>query len=146
MSLPGLGWMAGGSLLLAVVAGFGGYSHGLGVGRDRAEAEQRKAVDRANAERDRLRTQIENAALLHLQADQQRQTINREIVRESSQIVERPVYRTQCVDADGVRLLDRAAAAANGHSGAPAGAATGAAQGAPVGGGNDRGAVPGQPD
>lgn len=123
-----------GGLLLAVASGLGGYVHGLETGSLREREEQRKALDAATAARDRLRSQIEQAALLHLQADQLRQTTNREIVRESSQIIERPVYRNRCVDADGVRLLDRAAVAANGEPApAPAGQPAKASPGAPGG-------------
>ncbi|PTQ12971.1 hypothetical protein CLG96_02170 [Sphingomonas oleivorans] len=52
----------------------------------------------------------------------------REIYREVPRIITRPIYRTQCVDGDGVRLLDRARANANREpAGEPAGAAAGSA-------------------
>lgn len=115
-------------LSVAAGAGAGGYIHGLDVGRQRERAAARKDIDAATAARDRLRTLLEQAALKHLEADQGRQSNQREIVRESERIVERPVYRSQCVDADGVRLLDRAAANANGEpTAASAGGAGGAA-------------------
>jgi hypothetical protein len=144
----GQGYLAAGALLMAVAAGGAGYFHGVEVGRDRAERSQREAVDRAHAERDRLRAQIETAAIEHVKADQARQATNREIIRESSQIIERPVYRAQCVDPDGVRIADRAADAANGadRAAAPPGAAAGAAEGQAKRGGHERGAVPRQPD
>lgn len=130
----GGGPLAAGALLLAAASGLGGYFHGLDTGRMREREAQREAVDAALAARDRLRGQIEQAALLHLQADQLRQSTNREIVRESSQIIERPVYRNRCVDVDGVRLLDRAAAAANGEPApSPSGPPDQAAGGAPGG-------------
>lgn len=133
MTIAGTGYLAAGALLLAIATGAGGYFHGVDVGQAREQESQRKAVDKANADRDRLRTQIETAAIKHVEADQQRQATQREIIRESTQVVERPVYRTQCVDADGVRLLDRSAAAANGADGRSAndGNAAGAAEGPP---------------
>jgi hypothetical protein len=144
----GQGYLAAGALLMSIAAGGAGYFHGVDVGRDRAASAQQAEIDRANAERDRLRAQIQTAAIKHMQADQARQATNREIIRESSQIVERPVYRAQCLDPDGVRLLDRAATAANGanRAAAPPGDAAGAAEGQAKPGGDERGPVPRQPD
>lgn len=104
----GQGYLAAGALLLSVVSGVGGYFHGLDTGKLRQQRADQKAVDKAIESRDRLRGQIEQAALLHLQADQARQSTHREIIRESTKIMDRPVYAAVCVDADGVRLLDRA--------------------------------------
>lgn len=57
-----------------------------------------------------------------------RETV-REIYREVPTIIDRPVYRTVCGDNDGVRILARARAAANGNGGsdpaAPASDSTG---------------------
>lgn len=120
MSLSG--YFAAAGLALSIASGIGGYFHGLDTGRSRAEEAARKQVDAAIAARDRLRGQIEQAALAHLQADQARGATQREIVRENTKIVERPVYRTVCIDGDGVRQLDRAADNANaGGAGAHAG-------------------------
>lgn len=117
----GYGTLGAGALLLAITSGLGGYAHGLDTGKTRQQIADQKDVDSAIAARDRLRGQIEQAALLHLQADQARQSTHREIIRESTKIVDNPVYRNVCVDADGVRLLDRAIDNANaGHSGPPA--------------------------
>lgn len=125
MSLPGVGYLAAGSLLLAIAAGAGGYFHGLEVGRDRAERKQNEAIASANAERDRLRVRMEQTSHNHLLAEQARETTQREIIRESVKILDRPVYRNIVADDDGVRLLDRAADNANakraGASADPAG-------------------------
>jgi hypothetical protein len=121
----GGGYLAAGALALSVASGIGGYFHGLETGEARERADNQRAIDKANAARDRLRELIEQAALKHLQAEQTRQSTSREIIRDSQKILERPVYRNQCVDADGVRLLDRAAANANGDNpAAPAVAST----------------------
>lgn len=126
MGLMPTGALAALALGLSGATWVAGYLHGLDVGRQREEAVTRKSIDAANAARDRLRTLIEQAVLKHLEAEQARQSTQREIVRESERVVERPVYRSQCVDADGVRLLDRAAANANGE---PAAVSAGAAGG-----------------
>ncbi len=130
MSLAIAGYAGAGALVLAALAGFGGYGHGLDVGRQRERAATFEQVNKANEARDRLRVQIEEAAIRHMEADQNRQSTQREIVRESVRIVDRPVYRNQCIDGDGVRLLDRAADNANGDDpAAPADAAGKAAEG-----------------
>ncbi|HEX7873044.1 MAG TPA: hypothetical protein VF475_09045 [Sphingobium sp.] len=61
-------------------------------------------------------------------ADVHRETIVREITREVPKIIDRPVYRNVCIDADGVRLIERAVATANG-GGATGGRPDGAAGG-----------------
>lgn len=117
----GQGYLAAGALLMTIAAGAGGYFHGLDTGKSRQQIADQTAVDKAIAARDRLRGQIEQAALLHLQADQARQSTHREIIRESTKFIDRPVYRNVCVDADGVLSLDRAIDNANaGHPGPPA--------------------------
>lgn len=115
----GQGYLAAGALLMSVASGIGGYFHGLDTGTTRERHRADTAIQKANDDRDTLRGQIEKAALLHLQADQDRANTHREIIRESTKIVDRPVYRTVCVDTDGVRLLDRAAENANARSAGP---------------------------
>lgn len=127
----GGGYLAAGALLLSVATGLTGYFHGVDTGEMRERKASQDAVDKANDQRDRLRAQIEKAALFHLQADQDRQVTHREIIRESTKFVDRPVYRNQCVDDDGVHALDRAADNANaGDTGSPAGETGKAAEGA----------------
>jgi len=119
--LIGLGYLAAGGLLLSVAAGLGGYFHGLDAGKMRQRAVMQKQVDAAHAAREATQQKMEQAALRQLEADQSRKNMHREIVRENLKIIERPVYRTVCIDDDGLRLLDAAAANANGESaGAPA--------------------------
>jgi len=111
----GNGYVAAGALLLAGLAGAGGYFHGLDTGRTRERAENFKAITAAQDAADRLRREIADHAMEAFSADQRRQDTVREIRHESREIVERPVFRNICIDPDGVRLLDRAADAANGH-------------------------------
>jgi hypothetical protein len=68
-----------------------------------AQDAMKHAAKKLNAAQDRLAA-----------AEGQRRETVREIYREVPTIVDRPVYRTVCSDDDGVSLLDRAAAAANG--------------------------------
>ncbi|WP_189338381.1 hypothetical protein [Sphingobium sp. SCG-1] len=127
----GSGYLAAGALALAAMTGAAGYFHGLDTGRSRERLASLQDVAKANAARDRLRGAIEQESIHHLSADQARRDTVREIIRESHQVTARPVYRNVCIDADGVRLLDRAQAAANGRDpGAPEGPASGAAEGA----------------
>ncbi|MES1985045.1 MAG: hypothetical protein V4461_08820 [Pseudomonadota bacterium] len=127
----GAGYRAAGALALAAMTGAAGYFHGVDTGRNRERLANLTSVEKANAERDNLRGAIEQESIQHLTADQARRDTVREIYRESHQVTERPVYRNVCIDADGVLLLDRAAAAANGDNpGASEGAAAGAAKGA----------------
>ncbi|MDC7675382.1 hypothetical protein [Asticcacaulis machinosus] len=68
-------------------------------------------------------------------AETQRQTAVKEIHRETQRIIERPVYRTVCIDTDGLRILDQAADIANskttGYLPEPADAASGIAESPP---------------
>ena len=98
-------------LLLSVAAGLGGYVEGVRVGVARVEAAQKRAQDAAAQTRETRQDGVDRSALAHQAAETARRTETREIAHEVEKIVERPVYRDRCVDADGVRLLDRAAAA-----------------------------------
>lgn len=116
--------------LTASAAGIGGFFYGTSVGAAQEQAAQKRADDAARAERDRLQGQIDASTERNQAAEYARQTNVREIYHESRKVIERPVYRNVCIDADGVGLLDRAASIANGAGIArPAGAATGAAEG-----------------
>jgi len=116
--------------LTASAAGIGGFFYGTSVGAAQEQAAHKRADDAARAERDRLQGQIDASTERSQAAEYARQTNVREIYHESQKVIERPVYRNVCVDADGVGLLDRAADVANGAGIArPAGAAAGTAQG-----------------
>ena len=116
--------------LATCLSGIGGFFYGVRVGTAQEVAATKRATDAAEAERAKLQGQIDASAQRHQSAEYARQSKVREIYHETQQIIERPVYRNVCVDADGVGLLDRAAATANGEGLAPAaGAAAGAAEG-----------------
>ena len=105
-------------ILVAVIAAIAllagayafGRSDGSAIERD-AQAKVDAATSKLREERQQLVDQLAGAA-----AAQETKAFGqmRELVRESHTIVERPVYRNLCVDADGVRILDAAAALANG--------------------------------
>lgn len=128
----GLSHLALGGALMACAAGLGGYLHGISVGVAQEQAAQRRADAAAANIREELQGQIDRSATAFQAAENSRQSSVREIHHESQKIIERPVYTSVCVDADGVRLLDRAASVANGEGiaaaagGAAAAAATSA--------------------
>lgn len=98
----------------ALAACIAAFFYGVGVGKDRQAARYAKAeAALAKAVEANIAAAQAND-LAAVEASTRRETIIREIVRDTPKIIERPVYRNICVDADGVRLLDRAVAAANG--------------------------------
>jgi hypothetical protein len=126
----GLSHLAMAGALLACAAGIGGYYYGVGVGIAQEQAAQKRADDAERAATDKLQGQLDASTESAQAVELARQGNVREIYHESQKVVEKPVYRTVCVDADGVGLLDRAAATANGeNSGVPAGDARAAAEG-----------------
>ncbi|MEO7469417.1 MAG: hypothetical protein ABIV36_20605 [Sphingobium limneticum] len=99
--------------LAACAAGMGGFLYGTGVGVAQEQAAQKRADDAHRAAVEKLQRQIDASTVRAQTAEYARQGNVREIYHESQKIVDRPVYRNVCVDADGVGLLDRAAATAN---------------------------------
>jgi hypothetical protein len=112
--------------LAACLAGIGGFAYGTRVGVAQEQAAQKRADDAADAEREKLQGQIDAGAQAHQSSEYARQANVREIYHDTQKIIERPVYRNVCIDADGVGLLDRAADVANGPGiVGPVGPATG---------------------
>lgn len=95
------------------------YHKGEAAGREQSEASYAKQLKQAEDDVKAKAAAIEQIAINQLAADQQRQITHREIIRESTQIIDRPIYRNQCIDADGLRILDDIAANAHGQSPAP---------------------------
>jgi len=125
--------LALGAALASCLIGIASFAYGVHVGAAQEQATQKRADDAREAERAKLQAQIDASAQQHQAAEYARQGAVREIYNESQKVVERPVYRTVCLDADGVGLLDRAAATANGEpvahaAGAAAAPADGPAQ------------------
>ncbi|SLK09618.1 hypothetical protein [Novosphingobium mathurense] len=117
--------------LAACLSGIGGFAYGTRIGLAQERAAQKRADDAADAVRRKLQGQIDASAERAQAAEFARQSSVREIYHESQKVIERPVYRNVCIDADGVRLLDRSAAIANAEGlGQPSGSATAPAQAA----------------
>lgn len=112
----------------ALLACIGAFFYGQSVGKAKCEARYAAAAEKARSAREKQigRAQAQDTAAAA--ANVQRETIVREITREVPKIIDRPVYRNVCVDADGVRLIERAVGAANGR-GAPGGGTAGATGG-----------------
>lgn len=100
------------------------YIAGRRDGRAIADGKQ-AAVERAvRAERDKREAAIATGETAGAARETDRQEKVREVYRETNTVTERPVYRNICIDGDGLRLIERATAIANGDdSGQPAGAA-----------------------
>lgn len=111
--------LIGAALAVAIV--IAAYVAGRRDGRAIADGKQ-LAVERAVAiERKKNETAVAATDAAGAVKETDRQSLVREIIRETHTITDRPVYRNVCIDADGVRLLDRATIVANGGDpGAPA--------------------------
>ena len=99
-----------GALLLVV----GAFFYGRHVGYTECENDRLKAAAAAQEKREKQIGQAQAGDAKAAEADVQRETIVREITREVPKVIDRPVYRDVCIDADGVRLIGRAVEAANG--------------------------------
>lgn len=109
--------------LAACLAAIGGFAYGVRVGAAQEQAARKRADDARETQRQQLQGRIDASAQRAQAAEYARQGDVRDIYHESQKIIERPVYGAVCVDADGVGLLDRAAATANGEGARdPAGA------------------------
>lgn len=106
------------------------YIAGRRDGRAIADGKQAAIEKAVKAERDKRETAVATTEAAGAAKETDRQEKVREIYRETNTVTERPVYRNVCVDADGVRLLDRATAIANGDD--PGGAAGAAGNPAPA--------------
>lgn len=114
-------WLGG--AVIGLLALIGAFFYGQGVGKAKCERSHLAAQAEANHKRDLQIAAAQDADAELAEQDVARETIVREITREVPRIIDRPVYRNVCVDADGVRLIRRAVGAANG--GAPGGGPAG---------------------
>lgn len=90
------------------------YIAGRRDGRAIADGKQAAVEKAVKAERDKRETAVAATEAAGATKETDRQEKVREIYRETNIVTERPVYRNVCVDADGVRLVERATAIANG--------------------------------
>ena len=101
-----------GLLLLAMGGSYlKGRSDGRAVVNAQALRAMKKGLDAIEWQRGRIADAESRASV----AEMTRQTEVRSIYVETQKLVDRPVSRIQCLDADSVRLIDRATAAANGQ-------------------------------
>ena len=112
-------YLAGGAALAIMASAIGGFFVGKDAGADGVRSDLLKKVAAETKAKDEAERKLGDLTLELVTRDQTRQTTVREIYRETAKVVQNPVYRNVCIDADGVQLLERAAAAANGES-APA--------------------------
>lgn len=117
--------LAGGIALLAAAAG--GFVKGQQFATAKASQAKLGQLVEALSERDAAQQRVDMLERGAARRELNRQTEVRSIYVEVPKIVDRPVYRNRCIDGDGVRLLDRAQAAAGGDRGAGPGAPAGEA-------------------
>lgn len=124
MKFPFSPYLYLGGALAVLLALAGAYAYGRSDGAQIEQAAQARAARAVLAERDRRATEVAVVDAAGANAEIDRQTTVRETRHDVERIIERPVYRSVCTDADSVPVLDRATAAANGDDPrAPAGAA-----------------------
>lgn len=131
-------WLVGGGTIGALALSIGAFFFGRDVGRDAVRAEMLEQVAAADAKRRDTEIEMGKLRLASVEREQARQGTMREIYREVPTVIDRPVYRNDCIDADGVQLLDRAADAANSDRPRAAGDAGGTAGDAADGGSRNR--------
>lgn len=105
--------LAGGAALALIASHSCAYMKGRGAGAASVQAKYARAVEKAGKAIAKAQTRIDAIGAASADARTQQDQENRSIYHETLRIIERPVYRNLCVDADGVGLLDRAAANAN---------------------------------
>lgn len=108
-----LAWRIVGGLAAAAAIGGGSYALGDSAGANRVIAREAKALARITAAADRIRAATDRIAGSTATGRTEQVTTERTIYRDAIKIIDRPVYRSICIDADGGRLLDRAQANAN---------------------------------
>jgi hypothetical protein len=111
-----LSYLRLGIVIGVLVALIGTFFYGQHVGFQRCEAKHLKADAVAQAQREKQIGQAQANDTKAAEANVQRETLVREITREVPKIIDRPIYRNVCIDADGVRLISRAVDAANGRA------------------------------
>jgi hypothetical protein len=110
-------------IAFALSACLSAYCIGSGNGVKEGKSQERLAIANeiaaaqvaTDAAATALQAKIDQLAAQATQSATARQSAVKENRNASQSVLARPVYRTVCVDADGVRLLDQAADIANGH-------------------------------
>jgi hypothetical protein len=110
-------YVALGGVLAFIAAVTGAFFEGKHVEAGEVAKQQLNQLVKALDDRDAKQKQIDALEQQAAVKEQQRQVEVRNVYTEIPKIIDRPVYHNQCVDDDGVRLLDRARAAASGNAG-----------------------------
>lgn len=111
--------LGGAGLVLAATTG--AFFEGKHVAKGEYAQQKLTALSDALADVKGKQTTINELDAEKTRLEDIRQAAVREIDHETTTVIERPVYRNVCVDADGVSLLDRAQDLASGHPGGSAG-------------------------
>lgn len=121
-------YVLGGGITAALLLAIAAFFYGQHVGALDERADWQAAIKKAEKQRDDAIATAQRADARAYAAEQNRQTIVREITREVPKIIDRPVYAAPCADGDGRLLIEKGIAAANGR-GAPSGGPDGEAAG-----------------
>lgn len=114
MMLPPWAYLAVALAFTAALAG--SYAYGRSDGRSLERDAHARADKAVIAERNRRTDALAAADATAATAEIERQSTTREIRHEVERIIDRPVYRNVCIDADGLRIIDAATSAANGDN------------------------------
>lgn len=113
--------------IVAAIAAVLGFLAGWNVNGWRYRAAQADAADAQQQRKDENATTADTAAQAH-EADKAATRVEfRTVYRDVEKIVERPVYRSQCLDTDGLRALSRAIGASAPSASEPSAAVRGPA-------------------
>lgn len=117
--------MAAAGLVVLIAA----FLFGRATGIDHERARQAKVLAAAEAKVRAIEKQVSAVSAAAGAALRDQSTEQRTITNEVIRFVQRPDYRGQCIDPDGVGLLDRARAAANRELAGPSAGDAGTAAG-----------------
>lgn len=105
-----------GGLGLIIAATTGAFFEGKHVAEGEAATQTSKDLAKAIQDGQAKQHRIDELEGERTAWENIRQSAVREIYHDTSKIIERPIYQNECIDADGVKLLDRAQSVASGHN------------------------------
>jgi hypothetical protein len=101
-------WAYAGAAAIVVGFGLGWQVHGWKTGKE--EAVRLRAAQELANEQQRM---VNRASAKHEVQRADREIRERVVIREVQRVLEKPVYREQCLDDDGLRILTEDIAASN---------------------------------
>lgn len=96
------------TLYAAIVASVLGFAAGWQVNDWRHEAAGAEHASQVKASEDKQEAKADDASASHEGVREQIRTEFQIIYRDRDRVVEKPIYRNVCLDADGLRLVKRA--------------------------------------